>query len=238
MFTDAEKTANNNIHAAIIMDGNGRWADTRGQPRVFGHLEGAERVKEIITQAADIGLGTLTIWGYSTANGKRPKNEVNALMGIFKRFIVRETDELAKKNVFVTFIGDRTPLPLQLQRVMELLEVRTKDNDGLHLQIALNYDGQDEIVRAVNKALSAGEMQMSAETIAKYLDTTGVSDPDVIIRTSGEMRLSGFMPWQSKHSELVFVAKHWPDFTPEDLDAALVEFRKRNRRFGGLSVAV
>lgn len=229
-----EKVRNKSVHVAIILDGNGRWATEQGMPRQYGHFMGAKRAKEIITHASDTGIGALTLWGYSTDNNSRPENERNALMNIFRKFIVRETDPLTKLNAFVTFIGDRTGLSGQLQRVIHLLEKATMNNTGLHLQIALNYSGRDELLRAVNKAIAAG-VSVNEETFTSYLDTADVSDPDLIIRTSGEMRLSGFMPWQSKHSEFVFVQKHWPDFTPEDFDAVVATFKKRDRRYGGLS---
>lgn len=225
------------LHVAIIMDGNGRWATERGKPRSYGHLKGAIRAKEIIAHAAAVGINVLTLWGYSTDNNSRPLNERNALMKIFQKFIVRETDSLAQMNAHVTFIGDKTGLPLHLQRVMQLLENATVQNTGLHLQIALNYGGRDELLRAVNKAVALGE-EVDEESFEKHLDTRGVCDPDFVIRTSGEMRLSGFMPWQSKHSELMFVDKHWPDFTPDDLDVALAKFKNRSRTFGGFQTKV
>lgn len=222
-------------HVAIIMDGNGRWATDRLRPRWHGHLRGALRAKKIIMHADFLGIQVLTLWGYSTDNQSRPNNEKKALMKIFHKFMTREKEELVAKNVRVTFIGDSTGLPEGLQTVMKVLSSVTACNTGLHLQIALNYGGRNELIRAINNAITIGE-QVTAESFSSLLDTSGVIDPDLIIRTSGENRLSGFMPWQSNHSELVFTDEKWPDFTPMHFEAAIFEFQKRSRRFGGLSV--
>jgi undecaprenyl diphosphate synthase len=223
------------LHVAIVMDGNGRWAEEKGLDRSTGHRVGAERAKEIITHAASTGVKVLTLWGYSTDNHKRPEHERRVLMFLFQRYIVREKDSLVRMNARVTFIGHRGGLPENLQRVMGKLETATKDNDGLHLQIALNYGGRDELFRAVNEAIAIGKQLADEKAFENFLDTGGVQDPDLIIRTSGEQRLSGFMPWQSKYSELCFVEKHWPDFTAADFDAAIADFSKRDRRYGRLS---
>lgn len=230
----ADTKEDKGLHVAIIMDGNGRWGVAHKGSRTLGHIKGALQVKKIITHAEAVGVDVLTLWGYSTDNESRPDNEIKALMNIFQKFIVRETSPLDQKNVRVTFIGDPKGLPSQLQRVMTVLVEKTQNNDGLHLQIALNYGGQDEIIRAVNKAISAGQ-PVTAESFTCYLDTAHMPNPDVIVRTSGEKRLSGFMPYQSKHSELIFVDTLWPDFTPKHFDEALAEFRSRDRRYGGLS---
>ena len=228
-----EQQTNNKIHVAIIMDGNGRWGELQGKHRTVGHLEGAKRVKDIVRHARRIELGTLTLWAFSTDNWNRPRHEINMLMKAFRNHLTDEADELHEADIRVSFIGYRPQLPSALQNVMLMLEDKTKDNTGLHLQIALNYGGQDEIIRAVNKAIEAGQ-KVDEQSFVQYLDTADVSDPDLIIRTSGENRLSGFMPYQSKHSELLFVDTLWPDFREQNLDDALQEFAKRNRRFGGV----
>lgn len=230
----AEEKENKGLHVAIIMDGNGRWGETRFGKRVEGHRRGAQRVKEIIQHADSVGISVLTLWGFSTENWNRPQYEIDVLMHLFKRYIIGETEELHSMNVHVTFIGDRSRLPGQLQNVMNDLEQKTKLNRGLHVQIALNYGGRDEIIRALKKVVQSGE-EVTEESFSDYLDTVGVSDPDLIIRTSGEKRLSGFMLWQAASSELVFMEEQWPDFTPAHFDEALAEFKSRDRRFGGLS---
>jgi len=229
-------------HVAIIMDGNGRWAKELMLPRQFGHFKGAQVAKKIIRHVSDnTDVSVLTIWGYSTDNNSRPSAEVDALMNIFKKFIIRNTEELHEENVHVTFIGDLTRLPLKLQKVAHVMRDRTVDNTGLHLQIALSYLGDDEIERAVRKIaqkVQSGELdytKVNTEIIYAHLDTVGVRNPDLIIRTSGEQRMSGFMPLQSSKSELVFVKDHWPAFTPQHFDQALIEYGKRERRFGGIA---
>lgn len=222
----------NGIHVAIIMDGNGRWAEARGLTRSSGHESGAGRVRQIILHADTQGVRKLTLWGFSTDNWNRPEYEVNTLMRLFKKFIVQEADALHARNARVTFIGDRTGLPTQLQRVMSDLESRTKCNDGLQLEIALNYGGRDEIVRAVNKALQHGE-EVTTASFLTLLDTS--DEPDLIIRTSGEERTSGFMPYQAVSSEWYFEPVTWPEYTPEHFNTAVAAYMSRDRRFGGLT---
>ncbi len=226
---------NDNVHVAIIMDGNGRWAEARGMVRSEGHKSGAKRVKQVILHADTCGVRKLSLWGFSTDNWNRPEYEVNILMQLFKKFILQEADELHQRDACVTFIGDRSGLPEQLQRVMAALEDRTKDNNGLHLEIALNYGGRDEIVRAVNKAVEAGK-QVTQESFLQLLDTP--DEPDLIIRTSGEQRTSGFMPFQATSSEWYFEPVTWPEYTPSHFDTALAAYKARDRRFGGLSKKV
>jgi len=231
-------------HVVIIMDGNGRWANEKHKPRAWGHLQGAIVAKAIIEHVSQkTYVKVLTLWGYSTDNNKRPEAEIEALMGIFQKFITANTEELRAKNVRVTFIGDLTKLPKELQRVAQTMSGVTASNTGLHLQIALNYGGEDELVRAVCQIAQKAELgQLSASTVTiatiyAHLDTAGVSNPDLVIRTGDEQRLSGFMPLQAGKAELVFVKQHWPDFTPALFDKALAEYNKRERRFGGLNVA-
>ena len=241
----AENTSNITLaHVAIIMDGNGRWANKKHKPRAWGHLQGAKVAKAIIEHVSKkTDVKVLTLWGYSTDNNKRPEAEIEALMGIFQKFITANTEELRAKNVRVTFIGDFTKLPKELQQVAQTMSGVTASNTGLHLQIALNYGGEDELVRAVcqiAQKAALGQLSASAVTIATiyaHLDTAGVSNPDLVIRTGDEQRLSGFMPLQAGKAELVFVKQHWPDFTPVLFDKALAEYNKRERRFGGLNVA-
>lgn len=227
-------------HVAIIMDGNGRWGEQRYGSRAAGHKVGARRVKEIVRHAGESGIQTLTLWAFSTDNWKRPEYEVRVLMRLFRQYIVREADELDAMEVRVTFIGDRSQLPMQLQVVMQQLEERTATNGGLHLQIALNYGGRDEIVRAARTlAIRAVQGQLDAEAVTHadfeaLLDTVGVSNPDLVIRTSGELRTSGFMPYQIASSELYFSDCLWPDFTPTEFDQAMATYSTRQRRYGGV----
>ncbi len=236
MEGDMPNTHQNPQHVAIIMDGNGRWGQTRFGKRSKGHIKGAQNVKKIVECAGRINISTLTLWGYSTDNAKRPANEVNILMWLFQRYIATEATELHGQDVRVTFIGQRSGLPDRLQRLMCDLELKTKNNRGLHLQIALNYGGRDEIARACKKLVDAGE-EISVENISRNLDTALTSDPDMVIRTSGESRTSGFMPWQTVHSEWFFPDTLWPDFTVEEFLSILDDFSKRERRLGGVVAA-
>jgi len=226
---------NKKLNVAIIMDGNGRWAEARGLIRSKGHDSGAKRVKAIILHAGAIRVKKLSFWAFSTDNWNRPEYEVTTLMTLLRKFIVQEADELQKRNVHVTFIGERTMLPQQLQRVMENLETATRLNDGLHLEIAINYGGRDEIVRATKAIMRDGldPDEVTEEVFSSYLDTSG--EPDLIIRTSGENRTSGFMPFQATSAEWYFEPDPWPDYTPEHFDRALAAYANRDRRFGGLS---
>lgn len=227
-------------HVAIIMDGNGRWGEERHSNRTAGHKAGAKRVKDIVRYIAKLNISILTLFAFSTENWKRTEYEVRVLMRLFRQYIIREAEELDAMEVRVTFIGDRSQLPTQLQVVMQQLENRTATNRGLHLQIALNYGGRDEIVRTARAlALRAVHGQLDAAAITHVdfealLDTAGVPDPDLVIRTSGELRTSGFMPYQTASSELYFSECLWPDFTPSELDQALVAYSTRHRRYGGV----
>jgi len=228
-------------HVAIIMDGNGRWATQRGWPRLVGHRRGAERVQQIVRCAPDLGIKWLTIYAFSTENWKRSTEEVLGLMSIFARYIRREADRLAAEGVRMRFIGDRTPLDPKLQRLMSGIEARTAGLTRLNLTVAINYGGRDEIVRAVRAvAREAAEgrldpADLTDAALSDWLDTSGIPDPDLVIRTSGETRTSNFLPWQSAYAEYEFTATLWPDFTPAELAAILDRFANRDRRFGGVT---
>ena len=205
-------------HVAIIMDGNGRWATQRGKPRLFGHHAGAKRVREIVRACPDIGVKYLTIFAFSTENWKRTQTEVAGLMSLFRRYITREAKALLKEGVRVRFIGDRIKLDEKLVRLMDELELMTADNSKVHLTIALNYGGRDEVARATKRLareVKAGRVDpeaVDAESLASYLDTYFLPDPDLVIRTSGEARISNFLLWQSAYAEYEFIDTLWPDF--------------------------
>ncbi len=228
-------------HLAIIMDGNGRWATNRGWARLVGHRKGAERVREIVKAAPDLGIRWLTLYAFSTENWKRSTEEVLGLMAIFARYIEREADRLAKAGVRMRFIGDRSRLDPKLQRMMAGIEARTAGLDRLNLTVAINYGGRDEIVRAVRKIAEAAAQgildprHVTEAAFAERLDTGGLPDPDLVVRTSGETRTSNFLPWQAAYSEYEFTETLWPDFGPEELAAIVRRFSNRERRFGGVS---
>jgi len=225
-------------HVAIIMDGNGRWAAKRHLPRVAGHRQGVETVRVIVRAAGELGIEYLTLYGFSSENWKRPAEEVSDLMGLLRLFIRRDLAELHQNGVQVRVIGDRDHLEADIVALIDEAEALTRDNHRLKLMIAFNYGGQSEItsaVRRIAREVKAGSLDPDAitqATVSAHLDTAGVPDPDLIIRTSGEMRLSNFLLWQSAYSELVFADALWPDFTPEGLRAAVDEYGRRNRRFG------
>ena len=222
------------------MDGNGRWAVERGRPRTFGHHRGAERVREIVSAAPDLGIEVLTLFAFSTENWRRPNYEVKVLMGLFRRYIVREVDELDSVGVRVRFLGQRDRLPEDLQRLMAQMEERTAENDGLILQLAVSYGSRAEItdaVRSIAERAAAGELDpadIDDDVISGALYTGGFPDPDLVIRTSGESRISNFLLWQAAYAEFSFVEKNWPDFTREDLAAEVANFASRDRRFGAV----
>jgi undecaprenyl diphosphate synthase len=227
-------------HVAIIMDGNGRWATGRGWPRLVGHRKGAERVKEIVRVAPDLGIRWLTLYAFSTENWKRSTEEVLGLMAIFARYIEREADRLAAESVRMRFIGDRSRLDPKLQKLMAGIEARTAAYTKLNLTVAINYGGRDEIARAtrdIAHAVAAGLLdpaKITPDTICQHLDTADIPDPDLVIRTSGETRTSNFLPWQAAYAEYEFTETLWPDFTPEELGRILARFGNRERRFGGV----
>ena len=227
-------------HVAIIMDGNGRWAQARGKPRLFGHHAGARRVREIVEACPDLGVKYLTIFAFSTENWKRTQVEVSGLMKLFKRYLMSETKELVEAGVRVRFIGDRIKLDETLVALMDDLELLTCDNDNLHLTIALNYGGRDEVARATKRLareVAAGRIDpetVDAETLARFLDTYVLPDPDLVIRTSGEARISNFLLWQSAYSEYEFIDTLWPDFTREEFARVLANYGTRERRYGAV----
>jgi undecaprenyl diphosphate synthase len=227
-------------HVAIIMDGNGRWAAARGLPRVEGHRRGVEALRRIIRAASDIGIKFITIFSFSAENWSRPAHEVGELMGLLRRFIRNDLAELHKSNVRVRVIGERDGLDPDIGRLLLEAEELTKDNDGLCLVVAFNYGARQEIARAVRRIAEEAAKgilkpaDVGMETIDAYLDAPDIPDPDLIIRTSGEQRLSNFLLWQSAYSELVFVPTYWPDFDRAALEAAIREYQQRERRFGGL----
>ena len=227
-------------HVAVIMDGNGRWAQMRGRPRLFGHHAGAKRVREIVESCPGFGVKYLTIFAFSTENWKRTQSEVAGLMSLFKRYITGEAEALRKNGVRVRFIGDRVRLDPKLTQLMDELEQMTAENDLVHLTVAINYGGRDEVARATKRLardVAAGKLDpedIDVETLPRYLDTRVLPDPDLVIRTSGEARVSNFLLWQSAYSEYEFIDTLWPDFTPEEFNKVLARFGKRDRRFGGV----
>lgn len=227
-------------HVAIIMDGNGRWAQKRGRPRLFGHHAGAKRVREIVEACPEHGVKYLTIFAFSTENWKRTQSEVAGLMSLFRRYIQRETRELVEKGVCVRFIGDRRQLDPKLQKLMDNLEDLTKDNTLVNLTIALNYGGRDEVARAIKKLaqdVAGGDLDpetVDESTLTRYLDTHVLPDPDLVIRTSGEARISNFLLWQSAYSEYEFIETLWPDFTRDVFAETLAKYGTRERRFGAV----
>jgi undecaprenyl diphosphate synthase len=231
--------ANAPRHIAIIMDGNGRWARARGLPRAFGHSEGVEAFRRTVEAAGDLGVGYLTVFGFSTENWRRPLEEVNALFDLLRLYVARDLDRLAAENVRVRVIGDRAALQPDLLEIIERAESRTRANDGFNLIIAFNYGGQSEIARAaraIAQDAACGKLdpaQVNEQTVASYLDTAGLPDPDLVIRTSGEQRMSNFLLWQAAYAELIFVDTLWPDFDRAALESAIEEYRRRERRYGG-----
>ncbi len=228
-------------HVAIIMDGNGRWAKARGLPRVAGHRAGVEALRATVRAAPEFGITHLTVYAFSSENWSRPKTEISDLMGLLKIFIRRDLAELHQSGVRVRIIGDRSSLQSDIRALLEEAEALTVHNDALTLIIAFNYGGRDEIVRAARKlamAAARGEIRpeaIDADLFAGTLDTAGIPDPELVIRTSGELRLSNFLLWQAAYSELAFLPCYWPDFSREHLAEVLLDFAGRERRFGGLA---
>lgn len=225
-------------HIAVIMDGNGRWAAERKLPRAAGHKQGAEAVRRCVKGCIAQGVECLTIYAFSSENWQRPRAEVDALMGLLRLYIRQELKELNRNGVCIRFIGDRVELADDICALLHEAEELTRDNAVLSLTIALNYGSQKEIAAAARRLaekVASGEMRpedITVETLAEQLDTSGLPDPDLVIRTSGEMRLSNFLLWQSAYSELLFIDQYWPDFSEETLAAAVAEFGARERRFG------
>ena len=225
-------------HIAIIMDGNRRWAKAKGLPVALGHKQGGETVEKIVRHANKIGLKYITVYAFSTENWKRAEEEVKALMLLFQTYIDKYSKIANSENVRVQFLGDLTAFSEKMQKGIQDCIERTKNNTGVTFNIAINYGGRNEIVNAVKSIVNQiknGEISIedvTEETISNNLYTKGMPDPDLLIRTSGEMRTSNFLPWQLVYSEFLFVNKNWPDFTEEDLDNAIIEYQKRTRKFG------
>ncbi len=222
------------------MDGNGRWAKGRGKPRLHGHKIGARRVREVVEACPDYGVRYLTLYAFSTENWKRAPSEVAGLMALFRQFIRSETAELVRQGVRVRFIGDRRPLNSKLRRMMGELEQATARNETLNLTVALNYGARDELSRAAARMaadVASGklpEANLDADSLRPYLDTADLPDPDLVIRTSGETRISNFLLWQSAYSEFEFTPVYWPDFGRNELARILANFGSRERRFGAV----
>ncbi|MBP3256019.1 MAG: isoprenyl transferase [Clostridia bacterium] len=231
-------TNNLPTHIAIIMDGNRRWARERGLEIKDGHKEGAKTLEKIVRHARDIGIKYVTVYAFSTENWKRTKEEVGALMALLQSYIDEYSKRADAENTRIKVLGDITALNEGMQKAIIKCEEKTKDNTGITFNIALNYGGRDEILKAVKKIandVKGGNLEpqdITEETIANSLYTAGMPDPDLLIRTSGEIRTSNFLPWQLVYSEFVFVEKNWPDFGEEDLDEAIEEYQRRNRKFG------
>ncbi|MEN8263225.1 MAG: isoprenyl transferase [Nitrospirota bacterium] len=224
-------------HVALIMDGNGRWAKLRGLSRIEGHRNGVKRVNEIIDAALDQKLKAVTFYTFSMENWQRPAAEVNALMRLLSSYIKKEMDRLHRQNIIFRAVGNIEKLPSGVQKLLMKFENLTKDNTGLIVSSALSYGGRDEIVNAVKGIIKAGikPEDVDEKMMASYLFTRGIPDPDLIIRTSGEMRLSNFLLWQSAYSEFFFTDTLWPDFGRDDFISAIREYKNRDRRFGALS---
>ena len=241
-MTATESATSGPQHVAIIMDGNGRWAQQRGRPRLFGHQAGARRIREIVNACPDLGVKYLTIFAFSTENWKRTQTEVSGLMSLFRRYIQKEAQDLHDEGVRVRFIGDRVRLEPKLVKLMDELEELTEGNDLVHLTIALNYGGRDEVARATKRLaqeVAAGTLDpetVDSETLARFLDTCVLPDPDLVIRTSGEARISNFLLWQSAYAEYEFIETLWPDFTKDIFGEIIARYGGRERRFGAVPV--
>ena len=228
-------------HVAIIMDGNGRWAKARGLPRAAGHERGVEALRKVVEAAGEIGIKYLTVYSFSTENWRRPASEVSALFGLLKTYIQKDLNRLRKEGVKITIIGRREGLPDDIADLVAKAERDTKDNDRFYLNIAFNYGGREEIARAMRKVATeaaAGRVEpesITEDMFADYLDTRGMPDPDLLIRTSAEYRLSNFLLWQIAYSEFVFLDVLWPDFDRGWLEKAVMVYQERERRFGAVT---
>ena len=225
-------------HVAIILDGNGRWAKAKGLPRTAGHIQGAKVVEQICEDAYNMGINYLTVYAFSTENWNRPEKEVETLMKLLRDYMKNSLKRAQKNNMCVRVLGDKSGLATDIRESIERLEDATKDNTGLHFQIAINYGGRDEITRAVKKLsqkVTDGKLSledMNEQCITSELDTAGLPDPDLLIRTSGELRISNFMLWQLAYSEFYITSVPWPDFNKEELEKAVLAYNNRDRRFG------
>jgi len=221
-------------HVGIIMDGNGRWARRRGLPRTQGHLEGLKAAKAAVKAASDLGVRYLTLYVFSTENWKRAAEEVGFIMGLVKQYLTAELDFYRENGLRIRHAGDRSGLPADILKELDAACEDTRGFTGMQVILALNYGGRDEIIRAVGRMLRTGA---EAAALGRYLDNPDVPDPDLIIRTAGEMRTSNFLLWEGAYAEYIFSEKLWPDWTAADLAAALSEFQRRDRRFGGIAPA-
>lgn len=225
-------------HVAIILDGNGRWAKAKGMPRNYGHIQGAKTVEVICEEAYKMGIQYLTVYAFSTENWNRPKDEVDALMKLLRNYMKNCLKTAEKNRMCVRVLGDKSGLDEDIRARIEELEEATKNNDGLHFQIAINYGGRDEIVRAVKKMSAdvqegkVAEADITAQLLASYLDTKGIPDPDLLIRTCNEQRISNFLLWQLAYTEFYFTPVAWPDFTKEELEKAVEAYNHRDRKYG------
>lgn len=235
IFKKKEVERNLPRHIAIIMDGNGRWAKKRKMPRSAGHVAGAKTFKTIARYCNKIGIEYLTVYAFSTENWKRPKEEVEGIMNLLRDYL-RDAENFKDENIKVKFIGDLTPLAEDIKALIKKNEDGSKDATGLKLNIAINYGGRDEIKNAVKRIIEDGISadNITEQTISQYLYTANMPDPDFVIRPSGEYRTSNYLIWQSAYAEYYFANTLWPDFTTKDLDEAIDEYNKRNRRFGGV----
>jgi undecaprenyl diphosphate synthase len=240
--TEGPDRGSDPLHVAIIMDGNGRWAAARGLPRVEGHRRGVEALRTVVRAAGELGVRYLTIFSFSSENWSRPASEIGDLFGLLRRFIRNDLAILHRDGVRVRVIGEREGLEPDICGLLEEAEDLTRDNDRLHLVVAFNYGSRQEIARAAQRLateVAEGKRDPSsidADALGRCLDAPEIPDPDLIIRTSGEQRLSNFLMWQAAYSELVFVPVHWPDFDKAALEEAIAEYARRERRFGGLAV--
>lgn len=227
-------------HVAIILDGNGRWARSKGMPRNYGHVEGAKNVERICEAAWKMGIKYLTVYAFSTENWKRPSDEVEALMKLLRNYMKTCIRTAKKNDMRVRVIGDKSGLDEDIRKKIQELEEASKDNQGLNFQIAINYGSRDEMIRGIRKVIeevkqgSLDAEAMTEEKFASYLDTAGIPDPDLLIRTSGEQRLSNFLMWQLAYTEFYFTEVPWPAFSKEELEKAIEKFNGRERRFGGI----
>ncbi len=242
-LTIAPQEQGSGLHVAIIMDGNGRWAKRRGLPRTAGHRKGADAVRRAVEAAVELNISTLTLFGFSAENWKRPVGEVSDLMALLRFYLEHEIEELDRQQIRLSVIGERGRLPGDVIDLITRAEERTGNNSRLLLQVAISYGGRQEILeatRALAREVAAGRMtaeEIDEEAFVRHLFTASVRDPDIVLRTSGEQRLSNFLLWQSAYSEFIFIDKLWPDFNRDDLAAAVAELEVRERRFGALATA-
>ena len=226
-------------HIAIIMDGNGRWAQARHRPRVFGHQAGVKTVRRVVEDASEMGVKCLTLYSFSTENWSRPKSEIAALFSLLREYVEQDLEKLHERGVKIRVLGSKEGLKPDLISLINRVQTTTAENRKFQLNIAFNYGGRDEFLRATKRAIADGhtEESLTSDVLESYLDTAGLPDPDLVIRTSGEMRISNFLLWQAAYAEFVFTDVLWPDFTRADLEAAISDYQHRDRRFGNLSAS-